>query len=384
MLVMKPFFAVCLLLTFLLPALVRAQAAAPPPYTYLIQGRIGRLNAPAKVYLLHGRQTLSSATLHDGLFAFAGRMPNPHSATLVLERQGQLQSGWGYKLIDGKEVGMSLDSPDRLPIYLEPGPVQLVGTDSLCTARIIAGTSTKQYQQLLRLEQRAQPASTTGTSSDARTAFDDALRALAQADLAFAKAHPASWVSLEALHQVHGSGYSPDYTEVAPIYATLTPAQRASASGQEYGQLLTATRAVALGKPAPAFAQQTPDGQSVSLADYRGKYVLVEFWASWCGPCREQTPNLRQAYATYHARQFEVLGVSLDTEATRAQWVQAIAEDHAPWVQVSELRGFASEAAQRYGVQAIPQNFLVDPQGKIVAVNLRGTALTATLARLLP
>ena len=221
---MKLSLAVCLLLSLRLPALVRAQAAAPPPYTYLIQGRIGRLNAPAKVYLLQGGQTLSSATLHDGLFAFAGTMPNPHPATLVLERQGQLQSGWGYQVIAGKEVGMPLDSPDRLPIYLEPGPVQLLGTDSLRTARIISGMSTKQYQQLLRLEQRAQPAPTTSTGPDARTAFDDASRALAQADLAFAKAHPALWVSLQALHQVHGSAYSPDYPELASIYATLTPA----------------------------------------------------------------------------------------------------------------------------------------------------------------
>jgi peroxiredoxin len=334
------------------------------------------------VYLLQDGQTLSSATLHDGLFAFKGTLPNPHSATLVLEREGRLQRGWGYKVVDGKEVGMPLDSPDCLPVYLEPGPVQLLGIDSLRTARIIAGTSTKQYQQLLRQQQRAQTEPATGT--DGQTAFDDARRALAHATLAFAKAHPASWVSLEALQQVNSSGYSPTYPEVAPIYAALTPAQRASAVGQAYGRRLAATRAVALGKPAPAFTQLTPDGQAVSLADYRGKYVLVEFWASWCRPCREQTPNLRKAYATYHARNFEVLGVSLDDEETRAQWVQAIADDHTPWVQVSELRGMESEAAQRYGVHAIPENFLVDPSGKIVATNLRGTALSTTLARLLP
>lgn len=102
--------------------------------------------------------------------------------------------------------------------------------------------------------------------------------------------------------------------------------------------------------------------------------MLVEFWVSWCRPCREQTPNLRKAYATYHARNFEVLGVLLDNEETRAQWVQAIADDHTLWVQVSELRGMESEAARRYGVHAIPENFLVDPSGKIVATNLRGTA----------
>jgi peroxiredoxin len=374
----------CAFFLLLAPTLAGAQTPAPAAYPYEIHGQIGQLAAPAKVYLLQDGQVVSSVTPAHGRFIFRGTTPYPRSATLVLERQGRLQRGWGYKVVNGKERGMVLESPDRLAVYLEPGPVVLVSPDSLRTARVQTGALTKQFQQLQRLTKLAHPAALNSPVEDARTVDEDAHRTVAQAALAFAKAHPASWVSLEALQQARGTGwYTPHYAEVAAIYAALTPRQRASPSGQEYGQRLAGYQAVALGKPAPAFTHLTPSGQAVSLADYRGKYVLVEFWASWCGPCRAQTPNLLKAYAAYKARNFEVLGVSLDTEETRAQWVQAIADDHAPWVQVSDLGGFAGEVAQQYGVKAIPQNFLVDPSGTIVASNLRGSALLTTLATLL-
>jgi thiol-disulfide isomerase/thioredoxin len=122
------------------------------------------------------------------------------------------------------------------------------------------------------------------------------------------------------------------------------------------------------------------NGKPVSLDSYKGKYVLIDFWASWCKPCREENPNLVKAYEKYKSKGFNVLGVSIDGASQKAAWIAAIQKDGLSWTQVSDLKGAANEAAVLYGVESIPQNFLVDPNGKIIARNLRGAGLNEKLA----
>lgn len=361
------------------PALSVAQTPAPAAYAYYLTGKLGQLTAPAKVYLVNGPQVLDSATLRQGRFELKGTTEFPHSATLVLERQGRLQSGWREIMLGGKLRKAFLESPDRTRLFLEPGPVVVTSADSLRTAHLAGGPLTADYQQLEGLTKRVEGKR---KKTDSPAQSDALAQEIVQANLAFVKAHPTSWVSLEALQQAR-MWSPPQYNEVAPLYAALSPAQRASPPGQFYGQMLTGLRASAIGGEAPAFTQLTPSGQAVSLADYRGKYVLVDFWASWCTPCRAENPAVLKAYEAFKGRNFEVLGVSLDEKKTRAAWVKAIADDHMPWVQVSDLHGFESPVAQQYGVKSIPQNFLVDPSGKIVASNLRGDHLLETLAKFL-
>ena len=113
----------------------------------------------------------------------------------------------------------------------------------------------------------------------------------------------------------------------------------------------------------------------IALQQFRGKYVLVDFWASWCGPCRAENPNVLKAYDTYKAKNFTVLGISLDKADARDKWLKAIHDDHLEWTQLADLKGWKNEAALLYSVRAIPQNFLIDPQGKIIAHNIRGEEL---------
>ena len=131
------------------------------------------------------------------------------------------------------------------------------------------------------------------------------------------------------------------------------------------------------------FTQPDTTGTPVALSSFRGKYVLVDFWASWCGPCRQENPNVVETFNKFNTKNFTVLGVSLDRPGQKSKWIDAIHEDKLTWTHVSDLKFWDNEAAKLYKVQSIPQNILLDPDGKIIAKNLRGPALEAKLCEIL-
>ena len=145
-------------------------------------------------------------------------------------------------------------------------------------------------------------------------------------------------------------------------------------------QQLDELRALAVGQEAPDIVLPDPSGKSTKLSDLRGKYVLIDFWAAWCKPCRQENPNVVRLFTQYNPKGFEVFGVSLDR--SREDWIKAIADDRLNWTQVSDLLYFNSAAAELYQIQAIPATYLIDPDGKIIAKDLRGPSLEAKLAEL--
>jgi len=193
--------------------------------------------------------------------------------------------------------------------------------------------------------------------------------------------NPASFVSAYEVDEIFI--YNPDVKEFDRVFNLLDSGVRASKIGQRIAARLEIAKKTDIGQLAPDFTLSDVNNNLVSLSSLRGKYLLIDFWASWCGPCRRENPNLVKAYKAFNKKGFEVVGVSLDYPGDRDKWLEAIRKDGLTWLQLSDLKGWDCEPARKYGIMAIPMNFLLDPEGRVVDKGLNGKELEAKLATLL-
>jgi len=363
----------------LLPAIAFAQDSSIPA-PFIINAKIGSLGSPARAYLFYqlgANKIIDSSLIVQGAFKFNGNVIDPGEAYLVIDH-----TGGGSSKLDPK-------SADALSFFIEKGAINVASaTDSVTKAQITGSPVNTAFKTLMAdlapifVKAKAMTAQE-NTVPDAQKNTDayqagvnDKHKALAaeQTEIfkKFIKENPNNFISLVVLSQM---GPNTDVSVLKPLYDGLGQNLKDMETGKQLKHSIDALMPTALGATAPDFTQNDVNGAPVALSSFRGKYVLIDFWASWCGPCRAENPTVVKAYNKYKDKNFTVLGVSLDKPEGKADWLAAIKSDGLVWTQVSDLSFWNNKVALLYAVQSIPHNFLLDPTGKIIAKDLRGADL---------
>lgn len=335
-------------------------------------------------YRVDGKSVTDTAVLKNGKFKFEGKLSGPVLASLRLRYAPDEE---------GKMV--RLTAKDYGSVFLQPGKIAVSSIDSFSNMKVKGSKAHDDYTEVRKLADRSeQMRELSKLYSEKNAAKDEegkeevmnSIRAVQkevkEAQKQYLIDNPSSPVAFYVLSQV--AGYDMDPEEVEPLFNSLPMALQNSAQGTAFKDRIETAKKTSVGAVAMEFTQEDTAGVPVSLSSFRGKYVLIDFWASWCGPCRVENPNVVEAFNKFNNRGFEVLGVSLDREGDREKWLKAIYDDKLTWTQLSDLKFWDNAVSRQYGIQAIPQNFLVDPNGVIIAKNLRGKALQDKLAEIFP
>lgn len=369
---------------FLLLLIPVASFAQKASNEFELKGKLDLAKAVDWLYLRYssgGQYVTDSVQPKNGEFKFKGSIAEPQEASLVAKF---------------KPKGDEKPAREYVQLFLEPSKIEFSAKDSLDNNTIKGSKGNDEFQALLKKTQAYDPKfeklyndyDSLEKAGDkvGQKRVEDQIEELNNEMKEnvygeFVKTHPNSGVSLFAIKQY--AGWDIDPAKIEPVYNSMAASIKALPSAVSLKERIDIAKKTAIGSYAMDFTQNDTLGHPVSLSSFKGKYVLVDFWASWCGPCRRENPNVVKVFEKFKDKNFTILSVSLDRPEAKEKWMNAIHKDGLTWTHVSDLKYWDNAVAKQYGIRAIPQNLLLDPSGKIIAKNLRGEDLDVKLTEIM-
>ncbi|WP_235941004.1 TlpA disulfide reductase family protein [Cyclobacterium roseum] len=340
---------------------------------FILTGRIENAGELESVRLLEGETATHAIELEsNGGFNFEGSTPDEALYTLLVgERSFMLVLKNGEKV----EFNADLSNPDHYTVKGSETSAKLQKLDA-----IRQKFDKEQVKLHADFEKRIDSGETMlSIQNDLMAKNERYVSELSEKVLQFFlenKDNLAGFYGMMTLYSVDPTAHEEAIIEHMEEFREKFPNNQ---DVQSFASHIEEIKPLSIGQQAPDFSSLTPEGKEVKLSDFRGQYVLLDFWAAWCAPCREENPNIVSQYHKFKDKGFTVVGLSLDSD--RDAWLKAINDDKLVWTQLSDLKMWDSEAGRLYNITAIPASFMIDPEGKIIGKNLRGPALQRFLER---